>query len=776
MKFTLLKKSILISLLAFFLFGGVGFGVQKVGAEAVSIQESNAKCGTLSGSARTTCVNKLYYELNRSSANADGLVPMPGTGAMTGSEIFIGPDGTRIERDVVSNDVTTISPDGTRETTNEDSTKKGWMQNLLSKAGSLITGTLGKTVMMINGIILQIIAIPILSFFLRIAAAMLDMAVNFTLSTTIYRTTTSGVVIVWALMRDICNITFIFVLLWSAIQMIVGIAGANAKKMIANVVIAALLINFSLFITRIVIDIGNIMGVAIYNKILVTGRGSGIDTILMDSLGLSGIFGSTGTNSVFSIAFGVVSWLQVITILTTFIVFMYAMLLMGARVVVLIFLAALSPIGFMGDVLPKFSEYSKQWRETLYGQVMIAPVFLLFVYLIVNVATEFDKAAAAVKGAVNTTVATTTAITGMAANTVAQSTSESKDYLMFFKFVMIILLLVVAVKITKKMTGAIGAAVEKFGMAAVGLAIGAATGGAALLARQTLGRASANALEGEKGADLRARAAAGDKKARMQLAYHEKASKSSFDARNTKAAGLAGKAFGDIGSRLGVAVPGAGKAGAWAGNVGLDGTVAEARKAQQEAENKKFNELNASVTNKQKLEANTAIQARDTVVKAQLATNADHVAAKLEKEKLLKVDDTHKDLVNEQEGFNNATAEMTRAMATGDGKQIAEAKKSLNEAKRIKDSKVKAIQEELKKKYAGELAELDDQMKRIKTETEKAVESTMSAPDRAKMNVVNQARNYADSVRNGRAGTLSYIQGEARRTQLADRMENQRQT
>jgi hypothetical protein len=372
-----------------------------------------------------------------------------------------------------------------------DGNDEGFWQGIVKYAGGLVTGTLGKTVMMINGIILQIIVIPVLSIFLRIAAAMLDMALNFTLSTTIYSTTSSGVVIVWTLIRDICNITFIFILLYTAIKTIIGSASADTKKMIANVIIAALLINFSLFITRIVIDVGNIMGVAIYNKIL-AGRGSGIDTILLASLGLSGIFGSTGTNSVFSVAFGVVSYLQVITMLTAFIVFMYAMLLMAARVVMLIFLAALSPIGFMGNILPKLSEYSKQWRETLYGQVMIAPIFLLFVYLIVNIASEFDSAAKAVMGYVDPTAASTATITGIDANTVAADAgtkiTQSQDYLMFFKFVMIILLLIVAVKITKKMTGAIGAAVEKFGMAAAGIAVGTVTGGAAFAMKATAGR------------------------------------------------------------------------------------------------------------------------------------------------------------------------------------------------------------------------------------------------------------------------------------------------
>jgi C4-type Zn-finger protein len=644
------------------------------------------------------------------------------------------------------------------------------------------------------GFPIQLIFVPVLGLLVRLAGLLLDMSVQFTLNSSMLGGgVDTAISTTWAIIRNIFNITFIFVLLYTAIKTIIGSAGLDTKKTIANVIIAALLINFSLFITRVVFDAGNILATVLYNQIIPADSAAtfGIGSVLMAKIGMSEIFQwkqlGDSTGGMWTVPFFVASCLQVITLLVLLVSFLYAMLLMVTRTVVIIFLMVLSPVGFMGNILPRISEYSKMWRENLYGQVMVAPIFLLFIYLITLIGKGVTDNLATIKTAA-----------------VVNGADDPQQYMIFFKFTLIIVLVIAAVKITKKLSGVVGQAVEGFAKIAAGAAIGVATGGVALAGRQLIGRASANALAGDKGADLRARAASGDKRARLALAYHEKASTSSFDVRNTKAAALTGAALGSVGSKLGVAVPGAGKVGTLANMAGVGGTVAEARKAQQEAENKKYNELNASVTNEQRLAANTARGKRDTLVADELEgtidpatglraapTSAEGVAYQAEKQKkkdMLKVEDTHRDLVNEEAGYQQALAEQTRlstvtlsATATDAEKaqhnrDLAEASKTLNAAVRTKDAKVKAIQEELKKKYAGEIAQLDENMKVIKTRAEKRHEGSLTAPEQAQMAIVNQARNYADSVRNRRAGTLSYIQGAARRKQLADRMENQHQS
>lgn len=71
----------------------------------------------------------------------------------------------------------------------------------------------------------------------------------------------------WAIVRDIANLMFIFILIYIAYTIIVQAETAGTMRMLAGVVVMALLINFSFFITRVVIDAGNILAVQFYNAI-----------------------------------------------------------------------------------------------------------------------------------------------------------------------------------------------------------------------------------------------------------------------------------------------------------------------------------------------------------------------------------------------------------------------------------------------------------------------------------------------------------------------------
>src|SRR3989344_2822660 len=71
----------------------------------------------------------------------------------------------------------------------------------------------------------------------------------------------------WGVVRDLSNIFFILILLFIAIKIILDLGGSEAKKMIAKVIIIALLINFSMFFTHVVIDSSNILALIFYNKL-----------------------------------------------------------------------------------------------------------------------------------------------------------------------------------------------------------------------------------------------------------------------------------------------------------------------------------------------------------------------------------------------------------------------------------------------------------------------------------------------------------------------------
>lgn len=373
----------------------------------------------------------------------------------------------------------------------------------------------------IIALLIQWVIIPILGALVRLAAGALDMATTFTLDTANLTRANGAIVNTWVKVRDLFNITFIFILLYTAIRTIIGSASVNTKKMIANVIIAAILINFSLFITRIVIDAGNILAIGFYNAATANGTVSMSETI-SQALGISQLFNTNQLSCTVCTPFFVISAIQIIVLLTAFTVLLYAAGLFFVRIVALIFLMAISPIGFMGDVLPKIQEYSKTWRETLYGQVMVAPVFLLFFYLIVNIGTGLDES--------------------------FKKDGNNMEFIFYFKFILICLLLGAAAKETKKMTGAIGGAIEGVVKAAVGIALGAVTGGAAFLGRRFIGAGAAAALNSNLGQKLQG---SDNILARVGVKGLSATSKASFDARNTSGFKAA---TGFVGDQTGIKV------------------------------------------------------------------------------------------------------------------------------------------------------------------------------------------------------------------------------
>ncbi|TSC77984.1 MAG: Uncharacterized protein G01um101424_118 [Parcubacteria group bacterium Gr01-1014_24] len=104
------------------------------------------------------------------------------------------------------------------------------------------------------------------SFLLGIVASIFNVVLSISLSSSLY-TKSPFIPEAWAVVRDLSNIFFILILLYIGIKIILGLGGSEVKKMIAQIIIMALLINFSMFFTKIVIDASNILALIFYNKI-----------------------------------------------------------------------------------------------------------------------------------------------------------------------------------------------------------------------------------------------------------------------------------------------------------------------------------------------------------------------------------------------------------------------------------------------------------------------------------------------------------------------------
>ncbi len=254
---------------------------------------------------------------------------------------------------------------------------------------------LGNTILMIFGWVLGLVGLIF----------------NFIIDKTIVNLKTTidslGVITdIWKVIRDFINLFFIFSLLYAAVGTILGLDKVDWKKTVGNLVLAALLINFSLFITKAALDLSNIVTIGFYSQLPGVGAGAinpgsiatgtsgagGISNSIMQSLKLETIFKPNYTNNlqrdignsdaaVGTFAYILSTVMGSIFICVTIVVMVAACWLFLKRFIDIIFLMIRSPIAFAGFVLPQLDEYQKNWWKELQANVIFPPVYMAMMWI-----------------------------------------------------------------------------------------------------------------------------------------------------------------------------------------------------------------------------------------------------------------------------------------------------------------------------------------------------------------------------------------------------------
>ena len=193
---------------------------------------------------------------------------------------------------------------------------------------------------------------------------------------------------IWGTVRDIFNLTFIFGLVYIGFKMILDSSDSNARKMLISLLGAALLVNFSLFITKFVIDFSNIAAFKVYQAFeQVSGdQVASIGSAFMELLGVSGALGVPYTASG---GFAYIIGLMILLMVLTYVFFAGAILLL-VRFVVLNIYMVFSPVMFLGWVFPSMAGQSKKYWNGFLSQAFFAPAFLFMIYLTYRVADAYN--------------------------------------------------------------------------------------------------------------------------------------------------------------------------------------------------------------------------------------------------------------------------------------------------------------------------------------------------------------------------------------------------
>jgi len=205
----------------------------------------------------------------------------------------------------------------------------------------------------------------------------------------------------WVIARDLANLGFVLAIILISFTTILRIQQYETKKMLTNLIIAALLINFSLIIAGVFIDFSGML-----TDFFISKAGGGSPTELRNALVASfqvqtvlsppdldaGKFQELigGLKNKLSSAISFVANLFFIVIYT----FTAAIALFGLaamffiRYIVLIILLILMPLAWLFMILPDTAHLWKKWWEVFMRWIFFAPTASFFIYLALSIPTS----------------------------------------------------------------------------------------------------------------------------------------------------------------------------------------------------------------------------------------------------------------------------------------------------------------------------------------------------------------------------------------------------
>jgi len=266
------------------------------------------------------------------------------------------------------------------------------------------------------------VLMSITAWLLGLAGLLFDWLVYHTIivfTDSFYNSVSTGINTGWRIFRDIGNIMIIGTFVFLAISMILGLKNYGDKKLIANLILVAVLINFSLLFTKIIVDFSNFTATQFYAaaKFDLTGTPNNIATLQagdskcqhsptssFTNCGIAGAFiamsGVTGLadaydklNSVAqtsdngwkALLYGLIS--AVLFAGAAFILF-YGSFIILMRALLIIFLLLTSSLAFLSYIIPNKQFVEKGWKlwwDSLLKISILAPLLMVFLFIVTQI-------------------------------------------------------------------------------------------------------------------------------------------------------------------------------------------------------------------------------------------------------------------------------------------------------------------------------------------------------------------------------------------------------
>lgn len=251
------------------------------------------------------------------------------------------------------------------------------------------------------------LALTISSWFLSLSGIVLNISIILTMNIKTIYESSPAIGEIWVVIRNISSMFIIFGLIYTSILTILDtdMGKFNVRSLIINIIMAGLLINFSLFFTKTLVDASNLISTQFYRAIAPESKGINLSTsdlksivsntwtsggladIFMQSLKLPSVYNNpkgfiTGVieQDFFHITISTIAG-SVLMILAALSFFAAAVAFI-VRIVVLLLLMGFSPIYFVGWIFPTIkNNLSDKWEGWFRSQLIFMPVYLLLMYV-----------------------------------------------------------------------------------------------------------------------------------------------------------------------------------------------------------------------------------------------------------------------------------------------------------------------------------------------------------------------------------------------------------
>lgn len=229
---------------------------------------------------------------------------------------------------------------------------------------------------------------PVTTFLSSMMDKIYNILTDFLEVKTITSNQQSSIYKIWAMVRDMANVCFaiaVLIIIFSQVSNL-GISNYGIKKLLPRIIVGAILVNISYWLSALAVDISNLLGYSIHatfmdvvDKINVNANYNrqapnweSITAVVLAGGAGAGAIGLAAVDlSVSGAAISVLIPVLVGVILAAIIAF----LIMAARQALILCFVMISPLAFVAYLLPNTEKYFQKWLRSFTTLLVLFPLF-----------------------------------------------------------------------------------------------------------------------------------------------------------------------------------------------------------------------------------------------------------------------------------------------------------------------------------------------------------------------------------------------------------------